>query len=87
MGGTGFHEAAMPAATTSALLNDALHLPDSNRYFRRFGGGNARWNRVMFYDGTILHAGDILEPDRLTNHPFTGRLTVSGFYAGRCHAR
>lgn len=103
LGGTGFYEPAMPAPTMSALFNDAVHLPtdvfaerydlqpaylvDSNRYFHRVGGVAARWNRMVFYDGTLLHSGDILAPDRLTDDPATGRLTLNGFYTCRRRAR
>lgn len=103
LGGTGFYEPALPAHVMSALFNDAVHLRtelfaeryglqpeyllDSNRYFHRIGGVAARWNRMVFYDGTILHSGDIRAPGRLSDDPASGRLTLNGFYTCRRHAQ
>lgn len=102
LGGTAFYEPARPAAEMKALFDDAIrlsadefaqryglqpgYLVDSNRYFNRIGGVAARWNRMVFYDGTILHTSDIPAPDRLNDDPLSGRLTLNGFYTCRRHA-
>lgn len=102
LGGTGFYEPARSLEQTRALFDDATRLPadvfgqrydlqpayliDSNRYFKRIGGVSARWNRMVFYDGMILHSGDILAPERLSNDPLHGRLSLNGFYTCRRHA-
>ena len=102
LGGTGFFEPARPADEMAALFADAIALPAaefsarydiapgylraSNPYFRRIGGVPARWNRMVFYDGTILHTGDILTPWQLSDDPLRGRLTLNGFFTSRRHA-
>ena len=103
LGGTGFYQPARPPEEMRALFDDAVRLPadlfasryaiepgyllDSNRYFNRIGGVEARWNRMVFYDGAMLHSGDIRAPDRLVDNPLEGRLTLNGFYTCRRHAR
>ena len=102
LGGTGFYEPARPADEMAALFADAIKLPAaeftarygiepgylrrSNAYFHRTGGVEARWNRMVFYDGTILHSGDIVAPWRLSDDPLRGRLTLNGFFTCRRHA-
>lgn len=102
LGGTGFYEPARPLDEVAALFNDSTRLTadafsqryqlepsyilDSNHYFNRIGGVAARWNRMVFYDGTILHSGDIRTPERLSEDPLRGRLTLNGFYTSRRHA-
>ncbi|MGH9693519.1 MAG: DUF6445 family protein, partial [Bryobacteraceae bacterium] len=58
-----------------------------NDFFARTGTIPARWNRMIFYDGSLLHSGDIETPERLTNDPATGRLTFNGFFTARRNAR
>lgn len=102
LGGTSFYEPARSAAETAQLFHDATSLPretfwrnyamdpgymcKSNKWFTRVGGVEARWNRLIFYDGYALHSGDILAPDRLTDDPLTGRLTLNGFFTSRRNA-
>ena len=99
LGGTGFYETLKPADAIAALFNDATRLSgaefsgrygiapgymlDSNAYFRRVGGVAAKWNRMIFYDGAMLHSGDILAPEKLGSDPATGRLTLNGFFTCR----
>ncbi|MDR3385957.1 MAG: DUF6445 family protein [Rudaea sp.] len=96
LGGTGFYQAIRPANEMSALFNDATRLSgevfterygikpgymlESNAYFARVGGVPAKWNRMIFYDGSVLHSGDILAPARLSEDPAVGRLTLNGFF-------
>ena len=102
LGGTSFYEPARSVAETSRLFHDAAALtPDqfwqrysmeraymcaSNEWFTRVGGVPPRWNRLIFYDGTALHSGDIPRPERLTDDPATGRLTLNGFLTSRRNA-
>lgn len=44
------------------------------------------FNRVIFYDGMVFHAGDIRRPDRLVDDPARGRLTLNGFFTCRAAA-
>jgi len=50
-------------------------------------GIDAKWNRLIFYDGAMLHSGDIRLPERLSADPRRGRLTLNGFFTSRRHAR
>lgn len=102
LGGTGFYASRRSATETSALFADAIAMPgpqfterygiepgylcDSNPYFERVGGVRARWNRMVFYDGTILHTSDIPHPERLSDDPASGRLTLNGFFTSRRHS-
>ncbi|EGF91107.1 histidyl-tRNA synthetase, class IIA [Asticcacaulis biprosthecium C19] len=47
--------------------------------FERIGGVEAQFNRAVFYPGSLLHSGDILAPQRLSENVHTGRLTINGF--------
>lgn len=39
-----------------------------------------RWNRMIFYDGSIYHSPLIPRPDILINDPLSGRLTLNSFF-------
>ena len=40
--------------------------------FHRIGGVEAKWNRLIFYDGGLLHSGDIAAPEKLSADPALG---------------
>jgi len=102
LGGTGFYRTTMPADALAAFYTDADtltaaafaakyglapgYMTQSNRYFERTGGVPARWNRLIFYDGGMLHSGDIHNPARLSGDPSLGRLTFNGFFVSRRNA-
>jgi hypothetical protein len=102
LGGTSFYQPSLPPREIENLFEDANRLPaaefvqrydiaqgytcDSNRGFRRVGGVAAKWNRLIFYDGAMLHSGDILAPERLSADPRKGRLTLNGFFTSRRRA-
>lgn len=99
LGGTGFYAPTRSAVDTGALFADARlaspadfatkyglspgYMRDSNDWFRRIGGVAAKWNRLIFYDGGVLHASDIAAPERLSADPRSGRLTLNGFFKCR----
>lgn len=99
LGGTSFYESARPPEETAELFSDASTLPThafdrkypaqtgymcgSNHYFDCVGTVPARWNRIIFYDGFVLHSGDIRAPQRLSGHPLSGRLTLNAFFSSR----
>jgi Family of unknown function (DUF6445) len=99
LGGTSFYEALLPGEEIRRLYHAAGAMSaqefgdryglspgyqcDSNRYFRRVGSVPARWNRLIFYDGGMLHTGDILAPEKLSADPKVGRLTLNGFFTCR----
>jgi len=99
LGGTGFYVRSRPDAEVEAMLELADSLPadefaqrtglqpgylhESNPWFRRIGGVAAKWNRLIFYDGGMLHSAEIAHPERLSGDPATGRLTLNGFFTCR----
>jgi len=84
-----FHEAdtLAPAEFAQKYTIDPGYMLGSNRYFDRVASVPARWNRLIFYDGSLLHSGDIAAPDRLSADPQLGRLTLNGFFTCRRNAR
>lgn len=95
LGGTRFYLPKRPEAETMRLIHDSVRLP-ADEFARRYGlqrgypAANdwfepvltvpAQWNRLIFYDGALLHSGDIRAPERLGDDPRTGRLTLNGFF-------
>jgi len=102
LGGTSFYEPVRSPVETAQLFADSTALPGeaftrrygiepgymhaSNSYFAQIGSVPARWNRMIFYDGSLLHSGDILSPEKLSADPLSGRLTFNGFFTCRRHA-
>jgi len=98
-GGTSFYVPNQSQAQTARLFHDASKLPReefarrydiapgymcaSNHWFRRVAGVPAKWNRVIFYDGAMLHSGDVGAPEKLDADPARGRLTLNGFFSCR----
>jgi hypothetical protein len=101
LGGTSFYVPTRSSAETDTLFRTAAQAPadvvrakyeieagyihDNNPYFRRIGAVSAQWNRLIFYDGSTLHSGDIPAPSRLSSDPLSGRLTLNGFFTCRRH--
>jgi len=99
LGGTAFYVPTRNAADTGALFADARLLSPSafsekygiapdymhggNAWFQRIGSVAAKWNRLIIYDGGMLHASDIAAPERLSPDPASGRLTLNGFFTSR----
>jgi len=99
LGGTGFYTPTRSPDEIAALFRDAAGLSSeaftqkygirpgymrtSNDFFNRIGGVPAKWNRLIFYDGGGLHSGDIGAPEKLSEDPRTGRLTLNGFFTCR----
>lgn len=102
LGGTGFYMPKLPPHETRQLFSDAANLPNarfmqrydiqpgylcgSNRYFHRVASVPAKWNRLIFYDGGLLHSGDIHAPEKMSADPGSGRLTLNGFFTSRRRA-
>lgn len=103
LGGTSFYVPAVPERDVAVMFHeaDALapeafarkyavdpgYMTGANRWFRKIASVPARWNRLIFYDGSLLHSGDIDAPERLTSDPRSGRLTLNGFFTCRRKAR
>jgi hypothetical protein len=102
LGGTAFYRPRHPEAHMLRLVHDsgvldadafAAKYPVARGYagsgdafFERIGAIDARWNRMVFYDGRLFHSGDIAAPGRLSDDPLRGRLTLNGFFSGRARA-
>lgn len=72
----------MDSATFDARHPSVAHdyIGGSNDYFERIGQVPARWNRMIFYDGRLMHSADVGGAPALTGDPMTGRLTLNGFF-------
>lgn len=55
------------------------YFDDSDEQFELLGVMPARFNRLVVYRGSLLHSA-IVNPQRLSSDPRTGRLTVNTFY-------
>jgi hypothetical protein len=96
LGGTSFYMPKKSSNETEQLLLDARSLThaaftdryaieqgyfcESNDYFERVGTVPAQWNRMIFYDGSVFHSGDIRAPEKMSADPLAGRLTLNGFF-------
>ncbi|MBN8503998.1 MAG: tryptophan 7-halogenase [Burkholderiales bacterium] len=99
LGGTVFFRSRLSQEDTERLFQDANHLDamrferrygvpaaymtQSNALFEVIGRVPARWNRAVFYDGSLLHSGDIQCPAAMLRAPGPGRLTLNGFFQRR----
>lgn len=97
LGGTSFYTPRQPPEATDRIIIDSLrmdaaafsaryglsagYMVGSNAYFERSDRVAAVRNRMIFYDGELFHSGDIGEPDRLSDDPATGRLTLNSFFS------
>lgn len=95
LGGTSFYRPKLGIADTRQLLTDLQHastqvcnetlqapasyLHASNAYFELMHTVEAKWNRALFYEGTIFHAAQIAQPTLLNDDPSTARLALNGF--------
>lgn len=52
-------------------------------YFECVATVAAAWNRMIIYDGGRYHCAAIDHPERLSDDPATGRLTLNGFFPCR----
>lgn len=69
------------SSASNALLNTApAYLSASNDYFELVQTIPAKWNRAIFYTGTVFHAAHITQAHRLSSEPNTGRLALNGFF-------
>jgi hypothetical protein len=71
---------------TKKYMIEPGYISQSNEYFKRIGSIPAKWNRLIFYDGSVLHSGDITTPEKLSDDPLSGRLTLNGFFTCRRNA-
>ncbi len=99
LGGTSFYTPRGSLADTEQLMLEAAteppaafavarglkpgYLLDSNAYFERTGTVEARWNRMIFYNGSQFHSPDLRAPGKIRADVRSGRLTLNGFFTCR----
>jgi len=99
LGGTGFYRPTRAEPDIARLVHDSGsldasafaasygiergYMTQSNAWFEKVAAVPARFNRLIFYNGMHFHSGDINAPDRLSDDPATGRLTLNGFFTCR----
>ncbi|MFC0350508.1 DUF6445 family protein [Undibacterium danionis] len=96
LGGTSFYRPTRSLDETRHFLNktqqnsnDSLsaeigerpsYLTHSNPYFELMRSIPAKWNRAIFYEGTVFHAAHITHPKLLSQDPQIGRLCLNAFF-------
>ncbi len=96
LGGTGFYAPRRPMPELDADIHrwntmssdnfsvelgaPPAYLVGSNAHFELLGTVPAAFNRAVFYDGSAFHSSHITAPEKLTDDPATGRLTLNGFF-------
>ena len=102
LGGTSFYGPKYPPDTILPLLADAVqmnaarfrarygiesgYMAASNDWFEKLQTIPARYNRIIFYEGTVFHSGEIAHPELLSRDPRAGRLSLNGFFTCRRNA-
>lgn len=71
---------ASSEACTEILKTTPAYLHASNDYFELMQTIPAKWNRAIFYEGTIFHAAQITQPELLSSEPNSARLALNGFF-------
>jgi hypothetical protein len=96
LGGTSFYAPKHPPQIIVPLIQDSGrmdadafkarygidtgYITASNAWFEKLLTVPARYNRIIFYEGTLFHSGEIAHPELLTRSPRTGRLSLNGFF-------
>jgi Family of unknown function (DUF6445) len=74
------------ASFTRVVGSPPNYLTASNDYFELLHAVPAKFNRAVFYDGSIFHSSHIERADLLSADPACGRLTLNGFFICRRNA-
>ena len=99
LGGTSFYGPKYPPEELMPMIADADgmdaatfgerygldigYMTASNAWFEKLRTVPARYNRIIFYEGTIFHSGEIAHPELLSRDPRAGRLSLNGFFTCR----
>jgi hypothetical protein len=102
LGGTAFYAPRQSVPQTNELIHrwngmdddsftrvigrEKGYITASNRFFDLLGAVPAAFNRAVFYDGSLFHSSHIHAPERLSDDPACGRLTLNGFFICRRNA-
>lgn len=62
---------------------DTGYMTASNAWFTKLQTVPARYNRIIFYEGTVFHTGEMAHPELLSADPRAGRLCLNGFFTCR----
>ena len=66
----------------AALRPDSGYIHGSDDYFEQIGSVNAVADRLIIYQGSLLHSGIVPEGMRFSADPREGRLTANLFVRG-----
>ena len=79
------HASTLDSAAFSARYGDITpgYLLESNAWFERVLVVPPKWNRLIFYDGSLFHSSHVSAPHKLNTDPRNGRLTMNGFFTCR----
>lgn len=98
LGGTAFFRPRRPLPEVERMVHDSGVLapdaftaaygiapgyPRDDAWFEQVAVVPPRFNRIVFYDGGLFHAGVVADPARLSDDPGKGRLTLNGFFTCR----
>jgi hypothetical protein len=99
LGGTSFFAPRRPLADVERMIEDSArmdraafaaahgvapgYMTASNAWFDKVATVAPRFNRIVFYDGSLFHCSDIAAPERLSTDFRRGRLTLNGFFTCR----
>jgi Family of unknown function (DUF6445) len=99
LGGTSFYAPKHPPQILMPLIHDSGQLDAaafkarygidtgymtaSNDWFEKIVTVPARYNRIIVYEGTLFHTGEIAHPELLSRDPRSGRLSLNGFFTCR----
>jgi Family of unknown function (DUF6445) len=99
LGGTSFYAPKHPPEVILPMIEDSGtmdaetfrarygiatgYMTDSNAWFEKLATVPARYNRIVFYEGTLFHSGEIAHPELLSRDPRQGRLSLNGFFTCR----
>lgn len=96
LGGTSFYAPMHPPEIILPLIHDSVkmdaaafktrygveigYMTASNAWFDKLLTVPPRFNRIIFYEGTLFHTGEIAHPELLVRDPRQGRLSLNGFF-------
>lgn len=96
LGGTAFYRPRLPPAEIDAVMAAAAreghawldaqigpargYLTQGNRWFERTAVVAPAFNRAIVYRGDLFHTSHLEHPERLSDDPRQGRLTMNGFF-------
>lgn len=96
LGGTSFYAPKRPPPEVFRMIGDSADLEPaefrarygigsgymtaSNDWFEKVATVPARYNRIVFYEGTLFHSGEIAHPELLSRDPRAGRMSLNGFF-------